>query len=651
MKRKSVLLGILALYAALAAFFALLFYADNKYETPPPYGKNGQLILNEQNLSGSRPLFLIDGWLLSDNRVKEQPTWVGEFPNLQRGDVTVPPHGGALYQLTLQYTGTSKVVAVEFPELFSRYAISLDGETLARGSGSGEITFLLTPGNHTLMVETMSELGYYSGMYYPPALGTPATLTRIQNVRSLAYALVVLVPLALALFTLVLWRTGGALSRWFGLLCCCYALYVSYYFVQLFHLPVFRCWFLVENLALYGLCFCVVRLTALAAEGEHDKGMRWVGWVMVLLPGGLLTLCLLIPVLPWAVAVHGVLTDLYYLFTFCCTAFFAARKVLHRGAEYCWTLGGCAVFGMGLLCNLFASNSFEPIYFFWQFEWCGLFLVALFTARMVARNRRILAQNAELTQHLEQVVEARTEELNHLLQERKAFFSDMAHDLKAPVFATQSFIAAIRGGGIGVDGELSRYLDLAEGKQREMARRLQGLSTINALDRIEGERVNVSLRTLMQEIYAAHHAEAEVASVHLVVEPPEEDSYLWAQPEKLEILFENLIYNALRATPGDGCITVSAKRVGYRVQITVADTGCGIPEEELHLVFRRFYVGRRNRDIGTGLGLYIVQTIVEELGGDISVSSILGEGTSFLMNIPLSESPALDEAAPAGSSL
>ena len=87
----------------LAVFFVLLFYADNKYQTPPPYGKSGIITLNEQDLKRNQPIFLIDGWLLSDDCVTDQPTYIGEFSNLQRGDLSVSPHGRACYQLTLRY--------------------------------------------------------------------------------------------------------------------------------------------------------------------------------------------------------------------------------------------------------------------------------------------------------------------------------------------------------------------------------------------------------------------------------------------------------------------------------------------------------------------------------------------------------------------
>lgn len=619
-------------------FFMLLFYGDNKYHTPPPYGKSGVISLSEEDLLRKNPIFLIDGWLLTDGHVTDKPTYIGEFSNLQRRDLEVLPHGQARYQLTLRYDGTEQIVSVDFPQLYSEYTVLLDGIQLARGIGSERITFLLTAGEHILTVETSSKLGYYSGIYFPPALGTAETLFQVGSIQGFAYAFVFLIPLALTVFTLFLWRTGGRIARWFGVLCCSYALYVARYFVFLLSyfvfLPIVQYWFLIQSLAMYCLCFCVVQLVVLASGSLHSKVWRWARVFLLVFPAVLMTLSLLVPVLPWAVFVHGRLTDFYYIVTFCAAVLLSMRSVTEQNWESRYTLVGCTVFGAGLLANLFFSNRFEPIRFFWQFEWCGLLLVLLFGAMMVSRSRRILKENDMLTNHLGEQVKKRTEEVTQLLNERKAFFSDMAHDLKAPVFATQSFIEAIRKSGMGVDKELQNYLDKAQAKQWEMARRLQGLSTINELDKIDGERIPVSVREMLSEVYATYCGEAEVRSVYLVVEPPKQDVFLMAQPEKLNILFENLIYNALKATPNNGSITISAWTEDDRIRVTVKDTGCGIPKEELPLVFRRFYVGARNKETGTGLGLYIVHGIVTELGGTIEVHSAVGEGTEFVMEFP-----------------
>lgn len=642
-RKKHPLRLVAALLGALILFFTLLFYCDNQYKTPPPYGKNGVISLTESDLTGDSPLFLIDGWLLTDRRVTNLPTYIGEFATLQRRDYTVSPHGDATYCLTLQYSGAPIVTAVSVSGLATQFTLALDGAVLAHGTAGGWAMLSLTPGNHLLTVKTSSSSGYYSGMYFPPAIGTPETLSAIQNTRTLVYSLATCLALLLALFTLVLWR-GDRRSMAFclGVLCCFFSLYLSHYFVELFRLPVLPGWQMVEGGALYGLIFCVVRLTALAAGEAQRNWFRRVQRALWLIPLALEGLYLLIPVLPWAVRAHGTGKDLYLIFVFCCVALLAARAGLRGGVESPYVLAGGVVFGVGLIANLLFSNRFEPIRFFWQFEWCGLFLTVLFAAMMVARNQQLLKDNDTLNNHLEQQVARRTEELRLALRERKAFFSDMAHDLKAPLYATETFIRAIRQNNTGVDGELLRYIDQVEQKQQEMSRRVQGLNVITRLDKIEGVVQCLSVRALLEELYAAHNGEAEVSSIHLTVQPPEEDCWILAQPEKLDILFENLIYNAMRATPPEGHITLTAKKGTDTVRMTVSDTGCGISPEELPHIFRRFYVGERNRETGSGLGLYITKSIVEELGGCISVVSTVGEGTVFTMEIPLAEEHKTD---------
>jgi signal transduction histidine kinase len=104
-------------------------------------------------------------------------------------------------------------------------------------------------------------------------------------------------------------------------------------------------------------------------------------------------------------------------------------------------------------------------------------------------------------------------------------------------------------------------------------------------------------------------------------------------------VFNNLISNALRHTPGGGEVRVQARRTGSGVEVTVSDTGEGIRPQDIPHIFERFYRGdaSRSRNRGTGgagLGLAIARSIVRAHGGDISVESETGKGTQFVFNIP-----------------
>ena len=79
MRQQKALLQLFVSLAVLAVFFTLLFHTDNKYQTPPPYGKSGAIALSEQDIGRSDPVFLIDGWLLTDERVTDRLTYIGEF--------------------------------------------------------------------------------------------------------------------------------------------------------------------------------------------------------------------------------------------------------------------------------------------------------------------------------------------------------------------------------------------------------------------------------------------------------------------------------------------------------------------------------------------------------------------------------------------
>ena len=110
-----------------------------------------------------------------------------------------------------------------------------------------------------------------------------------------------------------------------------------------------------------------------------------------------------------------------------------------------------------------------------------------------------------------------------------------------------------------------------------------------------------------------------------------------ADEEAVRQIFDNLIDNAIKYTPDGGSVRVSCRTQGGEVAVEVADTGIGIPRDDLPRIFERFYrVDKaRSRELGgTGLGLSIVKHLIQSIGGQITVNSRLGAGSKFLVKLP-----------------
>jgi two-component system sensor histidine kinase BaeS len=117
--------------------------------------------------------------------------------------------------------------------------------------------------------------------------------------------------------------------------------------------------------------------------------------------------------------------------------------------------------------------------------------------------------------------------------------------------------------------------------------------------------------------------------------PP--DHFITADYDRLDQALSNLVANALRHTPAGGRITLHALSTPAQVRITVADTGSGIPLQDLPFIFDRFWKGDRARTrdgAGSGLGLAISRQLLRAHGGDIQVTSLPGKGTIFTLELP-----------------
>src|SRR5262249_18731037 len=136
-----------------------------------------------------------------------------------------------------------------------------------------------------------------------------------------------------------------------------------------------------------------------------------------------------------------------------------------------------------------------------------------------------------------------------------------------------------------------------------------------------------------------HRPHAETKRQTLEVVAPDGDSAItaWADEEAIEQILDNLLDNAVKYTPEGGRVFVRWRREGQQVFLEVSDTGIGIPEADLPLIFERFYrVDKaRSREMGgTGLGLSIIKHLTQAMHGSVRADSRPGHGTTFTVSLP-----------------
>ncbi len=229
-------------------------------------------------------------------------------------------------------------------------------------------------------------------------------------------------------------------------------------------------------------------------------------------------------------------------------------------------------------------------------------------------------------------------QVEHLERVRQEFLSNISHELRTPLTSILAFVETLEDGAINDDQNNRRFLNVI----RKNAERMHFLiNDISELSMIESGNVKinvkkVNLHKLVKDVYAILEAKAIERQVSLINSIPKK-TIVRADYTRLEQMLINLVDNAVKFNRKDGSITISIEEVDLTDVIKIADTGEGIRREHLQRIFERFYrVDRsRTREIGgTGLGLAIVKHLARLHGGEVKVTSILSEGTTFSISLP-----------------
>jgi signal transduction histidine kinase len=233
-----------------------------------------------------------------------------------------------------------------------------------------------------------------------------------------------------------------------------------------------------------------------------------------------------------------------------------------------------------------------------------------------------------------------TDTINHMLQRLDNFFqaqvrlsADISHELRTPLTAIRGNVDLLRRGAANNPDELSEALTDIEGELNRMSRLVVDLLLLSQADAGLSLRMQpVELDTIVLDVYRQARVMAnEEISVQL---GHEDQAIVQGDPDRLNQLLINLMINAIKHTPAGGTVTLSLHREPEWVRITVEDTGRGIAPTDLPHIFDRFYRADNNGQSGSGLGLSIAQWIAEAHGGQITVASEFGQGSTFTLWLP-----------------
>lgn len=230
-------------------------------------------------------------------------------------------------------------------------------------------------------------------------------------------------------------------------------------------------------------------------------------------------------------------------------------------------------------------------------------------------------------------------ELRHAEHQRSQLFATLSHELKTPLTSLSLSV-----GTLWDSIEEERYapqirqlLEISKEEVGRLTALVEDLLDVSRLDatRARMELKRFELRGFLQRQIHSFRLQAEAQDVDLSLSCVPEIS-IDADPVKLGWVFSNLLSNALRHTPADGAIALSASPAGANeVRIELADTGRGIPADQIPFLFEWYTQGdEQDKQGSAGMGLAIVREMVEAHGGSITVESTVGHGTRFVMILP-----------------
>lgn len=227
-----------------------------------------------------------------------------------------------------------------------------------------------------------------------------------------------------------------------------------------------------------------------------------------------------------------------------------------------------------------------------------------------------------------------TEELSGIETLRTDFIANVSHELKTPLAVIQNYGTMLQTPGLS-DEKRAEYAEAVTDSSRRLAELITNILKLNRLEnqQIFSEKKIYNLGEQLCECLLNFERVWEEKNIEICTDI-EEDVFVESDPELLTLVWNNLFSNAMKFTDSGGNVSLSLDTEEDFAIVRVSDTGCGISSDTGQHIFEKFYQGDTSHAMqGNGLGLALVKRVADIVGGDISVSSELGKGSTFTVKI------------------
>ncbi|BCJ87527.1 ATP-binding protein [Effusibacillus dendaii] len=231
-------------------------------------------------------------------------------------------------------------------------------------------------------------------------------------------------------------------------------------------------------------------------------------------------------------------------------------------------------------------------------------------------------------------------------QSRRDFIANVSHEIRTPLTTIKSYVEALNSGADEDPSLRKRFLQVIGNETDRIVRMVSELLHLSRMDagKAQWSYQSTDLVRLLDDVADRFAIQCREREISLYVEAGPNLPQVWADPDKLDQVLDNLVSNAIMHTSARGSIHLAAKVKDDQLEIMVKDTGMGIPAAHLPRIFERFYrVDKaRSRSLGgSGLGLSIAKQIIQAHGGKIWLESALQKGTTVFFTLPLAKQEAV----------